>query len=75
MTCLSELRKAFERGDDTSRWRGVSGIGRDSCQHQPKRLRAHSVRECQRVSGSAKRARLFDAAVSQSVRECQRVPT
>jgi hypothetical protein len=38
-----------------------------------KRLRAHSVRECQRVSGSAKSARAYDAAVSQIVRECQRV--
>ena len=38
-----------------------------------KRLRARSVRECQRLSGSAKRARIYDAAVSQSVRECQGV--
>jgi hypothetical protein len=35
-----------------------------------KSLQARRARECQRVSGRAKPARIHDAAVPQSAREC-----
>ena len=38
-----------------------------------KRLGTRRVRECQRVSGSAKRTWIYDAAVSVSLTECRRV--
>ena len=40
-----------------------------------KRLRARSVRACQRMSGSARSARTYDAAVSASITESQGAST
>ncbi len=77
-TKLPNAANVRRRGRPTTRYRSQVGAGtthwcsRRASNPEPWRLRARSVRECQRVR-ECQTSRIFDAAVSQSVRECQSV--